>query len=148
MWEEYNYKELYEASKQGLEFSPESHELKLFMAKAAYFISKTEVAEIVLEELRAASIPEAFLWSAECALASGNKSQAMSFYAQAKKMDEEVQDEELDKFMEGALLADGIDEHDDFSDFEIELPKIKFSDVGGMESVKKDIHLKMILHLD
>lgn len=147
LWDEHNYKDLYEASKIGLEFSPNNNELKLFMAKGAYYTSKIDLAEIVLEELRAQDIAEAYLWSAKCAFSNGEKSKALTYYSLAQKKDDNLQDDELQELLDGAIAVDDEDVKTNDSDFEFELPKINFSDVGGMERVKKDIHIKIILPL-
>ena len=84
-------------------------------------------------------------------------SSAIDIYKRALKLNPGYQDEELDKELR---LSGTVSDEDDYDDEEyddnfessfIQRPSINFSDVGGMENVKKEIDLKIIkplLHPD
>ncbi|TDE13645.1 AAA family ATPase [Dyadobacter psychrotolerans] len=85
-------------------------------------------------------------------------SSAMEIYKRALKLNPGYLDEELDRELRlSGTASDDEDEYDDeeyddnFESSFIQRPSINFSDVGGMENVKKEIDLKIIkplLHPD
>ena len=84
-------------------------------------------------------------------------SSAIDIYKRALKLNPGYQDEELDRELRLSGTASDEDDYDDeeyddnFESSFIQRPSINFSDVGGMENVKKEIDLKIIkplLHPD
>ena len=81
---------------------------------------------------------------AKCYLRENNLDAARNLYQRIVQEDERYEDEELDSAfrMKAANQDDGVDNS------MFTKPNIKFSDVGGMEDVKREIDLKIIKPLE
>lgn len=144
VYEEKAYKEVYEEARKGLTFDKHNQTFRLFVIKGAYYTGKLNIAEVVLEELMEVSEEaEVLLWAAKCRFAQEDISSAMNFYQKAIALDPDTQDLQLDKELK--LRSAATEGEDAFDVSEVEKPGIRFSDVGGMEQVKKEINLKIIL---
>lgn len=141
--------------KAALQIQPTSLDIKLGLAKAFFSNAKFSEAEIVAEELIAAKhFPaEMYLLVARIALQRHDAKKAHEFYHIATKMDKTLTDNNLENeinskiFEKGqgiSLNADAMDLELDSLVADLEKPKINFTDVGGMESVKEEISLKII----
>lgn len=141
IFQEKKYKEVYDEAQKGLTYDSANFHFKLMLAKGAFFTGKLNVTELVLEELSELDeTPEVLLWLAKCRLAQGNPQLATELYRRASTMDSTLFDEQLDNELKVRLDGGGAIEIEP-----VELPKVNFSDVGGMDQVKKDITIKIIL---
>jgi len=83
---------------------------------------------------------EGFLYLAKVCLAQDKKEKAEDFYNKAK--DFGFKDMNLEKKLFAQKIR--VTTEDSPPEFEVEKPKIKFRDVGGMEDIKKKIELKIV----
>jgi AAA+ superfamily predicted ATPase len=148
------------------EIAPNNQKLKAGLATAFHRQGKNSEAMVIVEHLvksGGASASVLVLYS-RLLLDNGKKAQALVQYRRAVKADPNVADVELaarlgaatgvvrmadtpdpreTTFLTGGLaIAQGEDEPPDLAD--VERPDVNFSDVGGMESVKDDIRIKII----
>ena len=144
--------------RDALAFAPDDPELKLGLARAFFHQGKASHALVIVEALTkdAGAPARAHLLHAKLLAGIGDIEQAVRQYRLGVEKDATVADAEL-----AARL--GIDSTDDTSDVvdgkvraswdddepsplaaEVERPTIRFEDVGGMESVKEEIRLKII----
>ncbi|MDX5347760.1 MAG: AAA family ATPase [Hymenobacteraceae bacterium] len=139
---------------KALEFAPENKALKLRLAELFYKRKKTSAAFVIVEELLQADPEQAEtnLLHARLLFESGDAAEALEKYMLATKQNPALKNKEL----EAAITEKA---HPGYSEFdfkmpvtiqeddaaaEVERPKIKFSDVGGMERVKEEIEMKII----
>jgi AAA+ superfamily predicted ATPase len=151
--------------RQALALAPENSELKLGLAQTYYQQGKSSHALVIVEDLVKAADPagSTFVLYARLLASAGDERRAASMYRRGIESDPEAADEELATRL-------GI-EPDDSPGFEestvdeqgrqrgaweepgagavpaMERPKIGFSDVGGMDSIKEEIRLKIIYPL-
>ncbi|NNL91951.1 MAG: AAA family ATPase, partial [Saprospiraceae bacterium] len=86
---------------------------------------------------------EGYLILAKSYMKEGNSEKARDIYQEAIILDPDLTDEELDNaFRVGAFEEFDLD--DEMDDGTMEKPNINFSDVGGLEDVKREIDLKII----
>jgi SpoVK/Ycf46/Vps4 family AAA+-type ATPase len=143
--------------REGLAQSPNSVPMKLGLARAFFQQGKHSHALVLLEDLvKDAQAPaRAFLLHAKILAGTGEIAQAVAQYKRAVAQDRSLADEEFaarlgigasetaSEVVEGKVRA-ATDESEAAPNTEIERPKIKFSDVGGMEAVKEEIRLKIV----
>jgi SpoVK/Ycf46/Vps4 family AAA+-type ATPase len=143
---------------------PNDAELKLGLGKAFQQQGKSKEAAVVLEGLvRAGDAPAgAHLLLARILLSTGEVEEAVRQYKNAVAKDPGASDPELagrlgvhdetraekwaedeDSVVDGRVRASWEGEADSIRT-EIERPKVSFKDVGGMESVKDEIRMKII----
>lgn len=140
--------------KAGLALAPQNSDLELGLAAAYFALGKFSVAQVLAEGLvaRKTATAEAQLMLARIQREHGDMEAAAAAYALAKKANPQLEDESLEPLL-GALP--GIDtqglelnfaggEVPEGSEPETQRPSIDFSDVGGMESVKDEIRIKII----
>jgi len=139
--------------------SPENAELQVGLATAFVRQAKTSHAMALLETLvKSQDAPaRAHLLLARLLLKSGEAQRAVHYYKQAVEADPEIRDETLE-----SDLGIGMTEADESDVVEgrvrateqgpkmiqaddLERPKVTFSDVGGMEALKEEIRLKIIM---
>jgi len=107
---------------------------------------KTSTAIIILEELDSADqlTTSGKIFLAKAYLKEGDLGKAQELYQMVLLVDPEANDEELDaafrvrEVRNEEMLADGF----------LEKPDVNFSDVGGLDAIKKEIDLKIIKPLD
>lgn len=149
--------------KSVLKLFPDKIELKILLAEVFHQQGKTGIALVVIEELLDSPTPPPQVWllDAKLKLASQQIDEARDAYERAIALDPSLKDTFLESEINLAKQKDlqpereklrigGIENEDDFdhaADKDIERPKIKFEDVGGMESVKEEINLKIIAPL-
>jgi SpoVK/Ycf46/Vps4 family AAA+-type ATPase len=139
--------------KDGLTRAPNDQRLRLALARVYLKLGKYSAGIVVCEELARADGPaEAFTLLARLLLRSGDPDRAASVYRQGLDLDPSAADPEL----AAQLEAEAEDEDDlggrvpahagaeDDAPAEVERPRIRFADVGGMEHVKEEIRLKII----
>lgn len=147
--------------RQALALKPEETQLKLGLAKAFYQQSKHSQALVIVEDLlRRSDCPAlAYLIHARLLLNSGAIQQAVSQYRYAIGLDPTISDPDFadrlgigyeattSEVVDGRVRASIIDDIADFDCDRPEHPDISFQDVGGMDTVKDEIRLKIIYPL-
>jgi transitional endoplasmic reticulum ATPase len=149
--------------KQALQRAPHDVALKLALADVFFRQGKNSPSLVVVEELLKSSAPPAaaYVLHARLLLRAGEAERAVHQYRAAIAEDPSVADAELaarlgigadeerDEVVEGRVRQAWNDAGDDDGDAErIERPTVNFADVGGMEKVKEEIRLKIILPLE
>jgi AAA+ superfamily predicted ATPase len=147
--------------REGLAVAPHHVELKLGLAGAYFQQQKNSPALVVIEDLLEQNDPPAaaYVWHAKLLLRAGEPQRAAYQYREALEMDSSVADDELAR--ELGIKSAGYDEEDVDGrvrqragdqlpgpfESDIERPKTTFGDVGGMDPVKEEIRMKIILPL-
>ncbi|TGE07841.1 ATP-binding protein [Hymenobacter fodinae] len=147
-----------ELYRTGLRQAPQDADLQLGLAEAYAGLRKTSAAFVVVEELLEAQ-PEharAHLLHARL-LADTDLAAATEAYQTALSFNPTLEDAELSSRLRGRATAQGgpspafsasPNDHDLINEQTLfgglEQPSINFSDVGGMESLKEEIRLKII----
>jgi transitional endoplasmic reticulum ATPase len=150
--------------RQAMSLSPANTKLKISLAKAFFLQGKSSHSMVVVEELLQISDPppEALLLNARLLARSGQIDRAVRQYKRAIEADASLVDDDL-----ATRLGVGKQEIKDFRSKianplidagyadpaahvtrDLEQPKTRFSDVGGMDSVKEDIRVKIIHPLE
>lgn len=147
-----------------LEQSPNDTAIQFALADAYYQAEKLSEAAVILESLidRRDPSPDALVLYARLALQEGRVDDAVARYKQAIEIDRGAADEELSNRL-GVSASDAWDDEEEVVDgrvrmrggeaeleFETELerPKVKFADVGGMDELKEEIRVKIIYPLE
>jgi transitional endoplasmic reticulum ATPase len=150
--------------RQALSLSPRDPSLKVGLARAFFQQGKDSEAFVVLEELQKHrdTPAEAYLLLARLHLRNEDVEHAVANYKAAIDDDPSLKDEDLaarlgvtdeDQFAESAgevvdgRLRAGWEPSGEGADIEVERPRITFDDVGGMETLKEEIRLKIIYPL-
>jgi ATP-dependent 26S proteasome regulatory subunit len=142
-----------------LALSPDDKETKIGLANTFYQLGKTMQALVIVEDLlsdKDADAPMAFLLHARMLLNDGDVEEAVRQYKRALQLDPSLEDQSLTERLglgagRDAEVVDGkvrshISPGDSF-DTDVEQSKTKFTDIGGMESVKEQIRMKIIFPL-
>jgi transitional endoplasmic reticulum ATPase len=150
--------------RRALSLSPRDPHLKTGLARAFFQQGKDSEAFVVLEEVQKHrdAPPEAYLLLARLYLRDGDIERGVASYKAAIEEDPSLSDadlaarlgvvseEEFDpatgEVVDGRLRM-GVESGGDAGTPEVERPRISFTDVGGMESVKEEIRLKIIYPL-
>ncbi len=141
----------------GLQHAPQDNSLKLLLAANYFYLGKFSTAFVIVEELHATEYSPAHvdLLHARLLLATGEWAEALQKYQQATSQMPGLQD----KALEAAILEKthpGLSEDTlkvptqasaSESSIALEKPTLTFKDVGGMEKVKEEIEMKIILPL-
>ena len=143
---------------------PNSESLQLGLARCYYLQSRDSHAMSILETLEAKKrlFPKAKVLHAKLLYRSGDVAAAVSRYKDAIDEDPDSEDSEFasllgignwadeneDEVVDGRMRAGNFEDEPEPIDTTLEKPKISFADVGGMESVKEDIRLKIIYPLE
>lgn len=139
---------------ESLKIAPTDEDLKLKLAKVSMHRDKNSVALVILEELLQAEQPRADAWllHAELSYEQGDFNQAMESYQEAVNIDTSLRDMNFENQLAEKRSAAGedyggrvpVEYPDTDSGVRVERPVIDFSHVGGMESLKEEIDLKII----
>ena len=141
-----------------LELAPKNLALQFGLARAFGQQGKDNHALALLETFtKTTGAPaKAFLLHAKLLFKTGEVEQAVIQYRRAVERDLSVTDAEFaaklgidaddceNEVLEGKVRAVNLDEEGVPAPKELEKPKIKFQDVGGMDSVKDEIRMKII----
>ncbi len=144
--------------KAALASDPNNRDAKLGLARAFWGDQQDTQALVLLESMCEGSSPdpEALVMYSRLLVQRGDIPNAVARYKQALEADPDLEDAELrDKLgisqnEESYDVDEGrIREVEDDSGFEVEMqkPECKFDDVGGMQTVKEEIRMKIILPL-
>ncbi len=143
--------------KQLLTLAPNNEALKLGLASAFYQQGKDSHSLVIVEDLikNSKSSARAHLLHARLLYRSGEIPQAVRAYHEAIDADPTVADAELgvrlgirnapreSEVVEGKVRA-AWEEASPAPDTTLERPQIRFNDVGGMDSLKEEIRMKII----
>jgi transitional endoplasmic reticulum ATPase len=147
----------------GVNKAPDDARFRLGLAETYLRQGKNSPALVVVEDLlKKPSAPAgAYVLHAKLLFRNGEVQRAVAQYKAGIDQDPEAEDlefadrlgidadQEDDEVVDGMVRAGGF--HEEAPEAEIERPAIKFKDVGGMESVKDEIRMKIIhplLHPD
>ena len=152
--------------REALKHAPSDPALKVGLARAYLANEQASHAGVVLESvLQASDAPaDAYVLMARVALREGDVPRAVEVYKRGIELDPDAADPVLSDHLGVRPAAQDDEEEDDESEvFEgrlrnrasegeadddasgkIERPKIRFDDVGGMQSVKEEIDIKII----
>jgi len=135
--------ELEQLVQQGLKADPSNAELKGVLIDQYFNQGKISTCIIIGEEIGDLNLlpidTQAKL--AKCYLREGNQNQAQAIFKEIVNQNSQYEDEELDS----AFRMKAERETDDLLDnLMFSKPDINFSDVGGMDAVKREIDLKII----
>jgi SpoVK/Ycf46/Vps4 family AAA+-type ATPase len=143
--------------RDALALAPDDRELKLGLARAFFQQSKASHALVIVEDLTRATDPppRAFVLHAKLLAGMGDVDQAVRQYRRGVEKDPTAADPEFSarlgiganeadsETVDGKVRASWDDEPSPLG-VEVERPTIRFEDVGGMESIKEEIRLKII----
>jgi transitional endoplasmic reticulum ATPase len=142
-----------------LRLEPDAVDVKVELANAYFQQEKNSPALVVVEDLlkHHDSLPRAILLHAKLLYRAGDVDRAVRQYKSAISEDPEVVDpafeamlgidaEADDEVIDGRVRMHDSEESSSH-DREIERPKISFDDVGGMDPLKEEIRLKIVLPL-
>ncbi len=158
---------------EGLSAAPESEALKLKLAEAYLRAAKPSAAIVLLEEVvkRPQAPAQAWFELARAFVAEGKTTQASDAYRKAVQRDPALESEDLNELLgKPHAEPDGqFDPDDDDGEgfpgidaagrirqtsademgisINMEKPTVNFDDVGGMDSVKQEIHMKIVAPL-
>ncbi|MCC7474216.1 MAG: AAA family ATPase [Pirellulales bacterium] len=152
------------AYREALAIAPHHAELLLGLARSYFQQQKYSPALVVIEEMLTATepLPAAYVWHAKLLAKTGELQRAAYQYRQGVELDASVADAELARELGLAAAPNGYEEDEVVDgrvrqrageqfgepfEQEIERPKTNFDDVGGMQSVKEEIRMKIILPL-
>lgn len=152
------------AYRDALRVVPHQIDLKLGLANAYYQQTKNSAALVIVEDLIQQSDPPAaaYVLHAKLLLRAGEPQRAAHQYREAIEIDAEAADAELARELgvdrasthpfdepdeQGRYRAPAGD-HPGEPEFDVERPKVTFDEVGGMDAVKEEIRMKIILPLE
>jgi len=164
--DEWSLDEAQSAFARALQIDPTRPEAKLGIARVLHLSGKTSEA-VVRTESVIAQHPEfapAHLLLARLNAGEGNRAAAQAAYSRALALDPTIKDAALDRELEGRVSAsesaqteepekvmaqgwspdDIDDEKSGAESTEVEHPLLTFADIGGMDSVKEEIRMKII----
>ena len=151
-----NYAEAEIEYKNAIQLSPNDISLKLGLSNCFYFLQKYSATQVVLEEILEVdkSNAAAYFLLSKNHLAQNEIQESKINYDKAIALNNQLKDSNYENELNAQIKESGAAAtvsagDDEFVDnillqSEIEKPKIKFSDVGGMEAMKEEIALKVI----
>ncbi len=148
------YSEAEEHLRKALDSSPSSKNLKLDLANIFYLQDKYSPAFVIVEELlgEATPPPVTYMLHAKLLLATEKAQEAQEEYRKATALDNSLRDEDFEQKIkeirettEDDSKKVPVEYNLDEIVAEVERPKVNFSDVGGMDKVKEEIEMKIIL---
>lgn len=121
-------------------------EAKLGLASIFYKRSNYSACNVILEEIidNGSNDLNTHSLYAKALIKENNIAKAIEIYKKAIAIDSEYFDEELDRKLKMKEAVQEPESEEILDDRFLEKPSINFSDVGGMEGVKKEIELKII----
>lgn len=145
-----------EEYRETLNRCPDDPELKLGLANAFYRDGKYSPSLVIVEELlkNPSTAGEVYVLHARLLLRAGDVDRAVRQYRRGIEQDPEAADDSLEETLgltaepdseviDGRVRVSG-EQPSSGPDIELERPRINFDDVGGMETVKEEIRLKII----
>lgn len=154
------YEEAEKEFRAALALAPDDAALKVGLAQSFARQGKSSAALVVVEDLikRPDTPAGAYLLHARLLLSAGEVDRAVREYKKAVDADPAVADPELasrlgldaderSEVVEGKVRASNEDPADR-PDIPVERPSVRFADVGGMETLKEEIRLKIIAPIE
>ncbi len=155
------YEDAEQELREALALAPDHLEVKVALAGAYYQQDKISQALVILEDLvhKPDTPAAAYVLYSRLLLRSGAIADAVAQYKLALEVDPAVEDEALSEQLgiggnaEASEVVDGRvrESWDDGpggdADAEIERPQISFNDIGGMDTLKEEIGMKIIYPL-
>ena len=143
--------------RDALALAPDDVELKLGLARAFFQQSKASHALVIIEDLskRSDAPARAYVLHAKLLAGMGNVEQAVREYRRGVAKDPAAADAEFaarlgidadvsrSDTIDGKVRESWEDDQPSVA-AEVERPRVRFDDVGGMEAVKEEIRLKII----
>ena len=122
------------------------HKAKIGLASVFFKKGSYSACNVVLEEVIDTGTNElsAYTLYAKALLKENSISKAIDAYKKALTIDPNYFDEYLDNQLRQRGSNEVVDTEEEIDTRFLQKPKINFSDVGGMEAVKKEIDLKII----
>jgi transitional endoplasmic reticulum ATPase len=148
--------------REALSMAPNSGALKLGLARAFLAQDKNSHALALIEDIvkEPQAPPRAFILHARLLLGVGEAQQAVYQYRRGIEADPSVADaalaerlgidageDERNEVVDGRVRASWEGDDEGGPGVDLEKPELKFKDVGGMEKLKEEIQLKIILPL-
>lgn len=145
------YDEALTQYKEVLQIDPRNQEATYSLALLYFNKQQYSTALVILEEtidLYNSPLNHLVLFSKLC-LKEHDYAKAMDYYKAVLEKNPHFKDEELDKELRNANIAQdaGHENFDSAYDALVDRPKVNFEDVGGMDNVKEEIRLKIIYPL-
>lgn len=158
-----NFSEAETAYRDALAIAPHNVEIKLGLANAYFQQEKNSEALVIVEDFIEDAEPPAaaYILHARLLLRAGEPQRAAHQYREAIEIDPDVADEELaDELGIRGSTANGYNEDEvedgrirqrsgelppESMEYDMERPQTKFEDVAGMDPVKEEIRMKIIL---
>ncbi len=149
--------------KNALKYAPNDTRLKIGLAQSFAEQEKTSLGLVIIEEVlddnRNSAL--AYFIHAKLLQQSGESGRAKEAYERAIEMNPDLKD----NFLESQINLSNMkgnkdpepqkiklggygDDHEDEKHIDVERPEVSFEDVGGMESVKEEIRMKIIHPLE
>lgn len=153
------------AYRDALRVVPHQVDLKLGLANVYFQQTKNSAALVIVEDLIKQSDPPAaaYVLHAKLLLRAGEPQRAAHQYREAIEIDAEAADPDLARELgvdraksnpfdepdeEGRYRAPAGELPPGAPEFDVERPKVTFDQVGGMDAVKEEIRMKIILPLE
>lgn len=149
------------AYRDALAQAPQSVEIKIGLANAYYQQQKNSEALVIVEDMIAQRDPpaEAYLMHAKLLLRAGETQRAAHQYREAVEIDVACADDDLaeelgvrsfaeesdDAVVDGRMRQQAGELPNGEREYDLERPSVAFDDVGGMEQIKEEIRMKIIL---
>lgn len=126
---------------------------KVGLATVFFRKGNYSACNVILEEVIESGVRDvqAFVLYAKALLKENAVAKAIDAYKKALLMKPDLVDDELDSHLRVRGIAQPEETEEDIDGRFLQKPKVNFNDVGGMETVKKEIDLKIIkplLHAD
>lgn len=133
-----------------IELDNQNFTAKYLLAKQYFSLGKLSIVAVLLDELLSHdnSKPDYLLLLAKVQHLEGNTEECKATYQKLLAINPAFADEELDAIYRmpslDTLDAQVEDIEESFSSYMISKPDINFSNVGGLDAIKKEINLKII----
>ena len=143
--------------REALKLEPQNDQIQLDLAHVYYQQGKNSHASVIVEDMlkRRDTPPAAYVMHARLLIRAGDIERAVRQYKEGVANDATVADDDLqntlgiDQSDAESEVVDGRlrstwEEDDSPPDIDLQRPKLKFADVGGMDALKEEIRLKII----
>jgi SpoVK/Ycf46/Vps4 family AAA+-type ATPase len=128
-----------------LEKSYGNTKAQLGLATCYFHLKKYSAAIIIYEQQKGQLSLNDQVHYIKCLIKENSIQEAISLYQQVLTLNPGFTDGEIDVNLRMPSASLESEEFDEDSDYFMEKPSIKFSDVGGMKKVKEEISMKIIL---
>ncbi len=121
--------------------------VKYELAYCFYKQQKISAAEVILDEISTNNIKHLEL-KCYCFLSNENYTEAQEIYKTILEINPSYTNESFDEVLRASSTADTSESYDEDGIQFMNKPNMNFSDIGGMDKVKKEISLKIIKPLE